>query len=43
MSFLDDKYSRLAEEYTKDGLHFSEKGYAVLKDVVERKIKDLGL
>lgn len=43
MSFWDDKYSRLAEEYTKDGLHFSEKGYAVLKDVVERKIKDLGL
>lgn len=43
MEFLDAKYGRLAEEYTKDGLHLTEAGYAVVQAVVERKLKELNL
>ena len=35
---LDDEFGDLRSEYTKDGLHFSDKGYVKLKDIVEKKI-----
>lgn len=42
-SFLDDKYGRLAEGYTKDGLHFNEAGYTVLQKALERRLKECNL
>lgn len=34
-SSLNDEYGLLKKEYTKDGLHLSEKGYEVLQKIVE--------
>lgn len=42
-SFLDDKYGRLAEGYTKDGLHLNEAGYTVLQKALERRLKECNL
>ena len=35
---LDDEFGDLRSKYTKDGLHFSDKGYVKLKDIVEKVI-----
>lgn len=42
-SLLDDKYGRLAEGYTKDGLHLNEAGYTVLQKALERRLKECNL
>ena len=36
---MDDEFGNLDISYTTDGLHFSEKGYEKLKEIVEEKIK----
>jgi hypothetical protein len=42
-SFMDDKYGCLDEKCTKDGLHLSETGYALLKEEIEKTMKRIGL
>lgn len=37
---LNDEYGFLKKEYTKDGLHLSEKGYEVLQNIVEEAINE---
>lgn len=37
-SDLDDEFGNLKAEYTIDGLHLSEKGYEVLKNIVEKEV-----
>ena len=39
-SSMNDEYGLLKKEYTKDGLHLSEKGYGVLKKIVEETINE---
>nr|WP_318717314.1 GDSL-type esterase/lipase family protein [uncultured Treponema sp.] len=39
-SSMNDEYGLLKKEYTKDGLHLSEKGYGVLKKIVEEAINE---
>lgn len=36
---LSDRFGDLCQEYTVDGLHFSEKGYAALTEIVEKAIE----
>lgn len=36
---LDDEFGNLKQEYTKDGLHLSDSGYAVLREIIENVIK----
>ncbi len=37
--FLVDDFGNLKLEYTYDGLHFTEKGYRKLKEILEKEIK----
>lgn len=39
-SSMNDEYGLLKKEYTKDGLHLSEKGYKVLKKIVEEAMDE---
>ena len=39
-SSMNDEYGLLKKDYTKDGLHLSEKGYEVLQKVVEEAIDE---
>lgn len=39
-SSLNDEYGLLKSEYTKDGLHLSDKGYEVLKKIVEEAMDE---
>ena len=39
-SSLNDEYGLLKKEYTKDGLHLSDKGYEVLKKIVEEAMNE---
>lgn len=43
LNFLDDKYGRLKESYTKDGLHLNEKGYVVLQAAVEKRLREMNV
>lgn len=36
---MDDEFGSLKADYTVDGLHFSEKGYEKLKEIIEKSIK----
>lgn len=36
---IENKYGKLDENYTYDGLHFNEKGNEILKNVIEKGIK----
>ena len=38
-SFLTDDFGNLKLEYTYDGLHFTERGYQKLKEILEKEIK----
>ncbi|EAA24629.1 Acylneuraminate cytidylyltransferase [Fusobacterium vincentii ATCC 49256] len=38
-TFLIDDFGNLKLEYTYDGLHFSEKGYQKLKEILEKEIE----
>lgn len=40
MNELNDQYGWLAEKFTYDGLHLSENGYKLFKEIIEREIKD---
>lgn len=40
-NIMDNKYGELDTCYTIDGLHLSEKGYAVLNEVITLVIKEL--
>ena len=42
-SFMDDTYGALNEKYTIDGLHISEIGYDVLRERIEKTMKELEL
>ena len=39
-SSMNDEYGLLKKDYTKDGLHLSEKGYEVLQKIVEEAIDE---
>lgn len=39
-SSMNDEYGLLKKEYTKDGLHLSEKGYEILQKIVEEAINE---
>lgn len=39
-SSMNDEYGLLKKEYTKDGLHLSDKGYEVLKKIVEEAMDE---
>lgn len=42
-SFLDDNNGMLNKEYTKDGLHISDKGYEALLTEIVKTVKRIGL
>lgn len=39
-SSMNDEYGLLKKEYTKDGLHLSDKGYEVLQKIVEEALNE---
>lgn len=40
VSVMDDEFGNLNAEYTADGLHLSELGYSVLRDIVEKAMEE---
>ena len=42
-SFMNDKYGKLDESYTKDGLHITDLGYNALLEKIQKTMEDIGL
>lgn len=39
---LNDDWGNLKSDYTYDGLHLNEKGYKILKQIIEDKLSNEG-